>query len=189
MRRPWPTLGRSATKKKNQDHLTVFTASGSIHPSRCQLGSRMSLVSTHPWHHPAATWVNTTRCCKYSQVVLMMGENIIFPLNGIMLYPCICLIACHIHGTMYRVASICFCISQRCTSHRTMYMTCYKTYTWIRHDSVKGEYGTWFCNITLLTSQFTFDTVAILYWRDLTVPHHAQHCDGQWLILDRHCLP
>jgi len=52
-------------------------------------------------------------------------SRIIFPLNGIMSYPCICLIACHIHGTMYRVASICFCIFQRCTSHRTMYMTCY----------------------------------------------------------------
>jgi len=25
---------------------------------------------------PAATWVNTTRYCKYSQVLLMMGENI-----------------------------------------------------------------------------------------------------------------
>jgi hypothetical protein len=25
---------------------------------------------------PAATWVNTTRYCKYSQVFLMMGENI-----------------------------------------------------------------------------------------------------------------
>jgi len=24
---------------------------------------------------PAATWVNTTRYCKYSQVPLMMGEN------------------------------------------------------------------------------------------------------------------
>jgi len=23
----------------------------------------------------AATWVNTTRYCKYSQVLLMMGEN------------------------------------------------------------------------------------------------------------------
>jgi hypothetical protein len=105
-----------------------------------------------------------------------------------MSYPCICLIACHIYGTMYRVASICFCISQHCTSHRTMYMTCYKTYTWIRHNSVKGEYDTWFCSISLLTSQFTFDIVAILYRRDLTV-RHAQHCDGQWLILDRYCLP
>ena len=25
---------------------------------------------------PAATWVNTTRYCKYSQVLLIMGENI-----------------------------------------------------------------------------------------------------------------
>jgi len=33
-------------------------------------------TSTHPWHRPAATWVNTTRYCKYSQVLLMMGENI-----------------------------------------------------------------------------------------------------------------
>ena len=27
-------------------------------------------------HQLAATWVNTTRYCKYSQVLLMMGENI-----------------------------------------------------------------------------------------------------------------
>jgi hypothetical protein len=27
-------------------------------------------------HQPAATWVNTTRYCKYSQVLLMMCENI-----------------------------------------------------------------------------------------------------------------
>jgi len=33
-------------------------------------------VSTHSGHQPAATWVNTTRYCKYSQVLLMMGENI-----------------------------------------------------------------------------------------------------------------
>ena len=25
---------------------------------------------------PAATWVNITRYCKYSQVLLMMGKNI-----------------------------------------------------------------------------------------------------------------
>jgi hypothetical protein len=31
---------------------------------------------THPGLQPAATWVNTTRSCKYSQVLLMMGENI-----------------------------------------------------------------------------------------------------------------
>jgi len=33
-------------------------------------------VSTHPRHQPAATWVNTTRYYNYSQVLLMMGENI-----------------------------------------------------------------------------------------------------------------
>jgi hypothetical protein len=54
-------------------------------------------VSSHPRHQPTATWVNTsssssfgaatlggfwpawvniTRYCKYSQVLLMMGENI-----------------------------------------------------------------------------------------------------------------
>jgi len=33
-------------------------------------------LSTHPRHQPAATWVNTTKYCKYSQVLLMMGENI-----------------------------------------------------------------------------------------------------------------
>jgi len=58
--------------------LTVFTVSGSIHPSFCCLVSWMSwdAVPTHPRHQPAATWVNTTRYCKYSQVLLMMGENI-----------------------------------------------------------------------------------------------------------------
>jgi hypothetical protein len=33
-------------------------------------------VSTHPRHQPAETWLNTTRYCKYSQVLLMMVENI-----------------------------------------------------------------------------------------------------------------
>jgi len=36
----------------------------------------LKLVSTHPWHQPAATWVNTTTSCKRSQVLLMMGKNI-----------------------------------------------------------------------------------------------------------------
>jgi len=45
----------------HQEHLTVFTVSG---------------VSTHPRHQPAATWLNTTRYCKYSLLLLMMGENI-----------------------------------------------------------------------------------------------------------------
>jgi hypothetical protein len=30
----------------------------------------------HSEHQPAATWVDTTRYCKYSQVLLMMGKNI-----------------------------------------------------------------------------------------------------------------
>jgi hypothetical protein len=34
-------------------------------------------VSDHPRHQPAATWENTTKYCKYSQVFLMMGENIV----------------------------------------------------------------------------------------------------------------
>jgi hypothetical protein len=46
-----------------QKHLTVFTVSGSVHTSCC-------------WQQPVATWVNTTRYCKYSQVLLLMGENI-----------------------------------------------------------------------------------------------------------------
>ena len=50
----------------HQEHLTVFTVSGSVHPSSCRLLS----------HQPAATWVNTTRYCKYSQMLLMLSENI-----------------------------------------------------------------------------------------------------------------
>jgi len=30
----------------------------------------------HGWHQPAATLVNITRCCKYSKVLPMMGEDI-----------------------------------------------------------------------------------------------------------------
>jgi hypothetical protein len=72
-----------------QEHLTVFTVSGSVHPSSCRLVFLDELelnysivynfdssVSNHPRHQPAATWVNTTRYCKYSQVLLLMGENI-----------------------------------------------------------------------------------------------------------------
>jgi hypothetical protein len=44
----------------HQEHLTVFTVSGSVNPRCCLLVS----------------WMNTTRYCKYSQVFLMMGENI-----------------------------------------------------------------------------------------------------------------
>ena len=61
-----------------------------------------------------------------------------------MSYPCICLIACHIHGTMWRATLEYAKSNRRYAIHRTVYMTCYKTYTWIRHDSVKEEYDTWF---------------------------------------------
>jgi hypothetical protein len=62
----------------HQKQLTVFTVAGSIHPDCCRLVSLMSLTcfSTHPRHQPAAIWVNITSYCKYSQVLLMMGENI-----------------------------------------------------------------------------------------------------------------
>ena len=82
--------------------------------------------------------------CRIQIHISLKKTSIIFPLNGIMSFPCICLMARHIYGTMYRVASICFCIFQRCTSHRTMYMPCHKTYTWKWHDSIKGEYDTQF---------------------------------------------
>jgi len=46
-----------------------------------QVGDQTKVVftvsaSTHPRHQPAATWVNTTRYCKYNQMLLMVGENI-----------------------------------------------------------------------------------------------------------------
>ena len=47
----------------HQEHLTVFTVPARAHPSCCR-------------HQPAATWVSTTKYCKYSQVLLMMGDNI-----------------------------------------------------------------------------------------------------------------
>jgi len=44
----------------HQEHLAVFTVSASVHRSSCRLVS----------------WMNTTRYCEYSQVLLVMGENI-----------------------------------------------------------------------------------------------------------------
>jgi hypothetical protein len=52
----------------HQEHLTVLTVSGSIHPGCCRLVSWMS------WKLIQDT--RTIRYCKYSQVLLMMGENI-----------------------------------------------------------------------------------------------------------------
>ena len=58
----------------HQENLTIFTVSGGIHPSCCRLD--YNPVSTHSRFQPAATWVNTNRYCKFSQVLLMIGENI-----------------------------------------------------------------------------------------------------------------
>jgi len=64
----------------HQEHLTVFTVSGGIHPRGyrlvCTPHKPHSSVPTQPRHQPVATGANTTRYCKYSQVFLMMGENI-----------------------------------------------------------------------------------------------------------------
>jgi hypothetical protein len=49
----------------HQEHLTVFRVSGSVHPSCCRLVSWMS-------------WNCRTRYSKYSQVLLMMVENIVW---------------------------------------------------------------------------------------------------------------
>ena len=64
----------------HQEHLTVFTVSGSVHPSCCRLVSwielKLNYVVCDASRQSAATWVNTTRYCKYSQILLKMGENI-----------------------------------------------------------------------------------------------------------------
>jgi len=61
----------------HHEHLTVFTVSGSVHPSCCRLVSWMSWNWIWvQFQFIQDTWVNTTRYCKYSQVFLIMGENI-----------------------------------------------------------------------------------------------------------------
>jgi len=37
--------------------------------------SSVGIVETHSRHQPVATWVNTTRYCKYSQVPLIDGRK------------------------------------------------------------------------------------------------------------------
>jgi hypothetical protein len=49
----------------HQEHLTVFTTSGIIDECRCQAGVMDELE-----------FIPDTRCCKYSEVLLIMGENI-----------------------------------------------------------------------------------------------------------------
>jgi len=38
--------------------------------------SAIVLTQVAAGYKPAATWMNTNRYCKYSKVLLMMGENI-----------------------------------------------------------------------------------------------------------------
>ena len=59
----------------HQEHLTVFTASGSIHNKSLPAGVMDEFKLIHDTS-PQRLGVNTTRCCEYSQVLLMMGENI-----------------------------------------------------------------------------------------------------------------
>jgi len=74
----------------HQGHLIVFTVSGNIHRRHCRAGvvDEMEIDCIYSiWQYssyihltndtsPAATSVNITRYCKYSQMLLMMGENI-----------------------------------------------------------------------------------------------------------------
>jgi predicted small integral membrane protein len=49
-------------------YLVVFT--------QVVAGWFLGWVENQPRHQPVANCVNTTRYCKYSQVLLMMGDNI-----------------------------------------------------------------------------------------------------------------
>ena len=65
------------TNKMQLYRLIYFSLSG-LHVSGevfAHHQEHLTAVSTYPRHRPAVTWVNTTRYCKYSQVLLMMGEK------------------------------------------------------------------------------------------------------------------
>ena len=52
-------------------NFTQFIYCGCWHTS-----ATVFAVPSHPWHQPAAISMNNIRSCKYSQVLLMMGEDI-----------------------------------------------------------------------------------------------------------------
>jgi len=60
----------------HQEHLTVFTVSSSILPSGYRLVSWLTSSSNSSKTPSGSNLVNNTRYCKYSQVLLMMDENI-----------------------------------------------------------------------------------------------------------------
>jgi hypothetical protein len=76
------------TSTHHQERIQLYLSIGICHtvPAICRYRGRVgtgwsvlwvaNAVSTHQIHQPTATWVNTTRYYKYSQVLLMMGENI-----------------------------------------------------------------------------------------------------------------
>ena len=68
----------------HQEHLTIFRASDIVHVCCCRSVSwtRWNLVPSRPWHRLAAMEVNYIRSCKYSQVLLMMGENIAWNMSS-----------------------------------------------------------------------------------------------------------
>jgi hypothetical protein len=59
----------------HQEHLTVFTASDSIQPNSLPAGVMDEFQLIHDTSRQRLV-VDTTRCCIYSQVLLMMDENI-----------------------------------------------------------------------------------------------------------------
>jgi len=73
----WPLSPYSDSLRagRSGDRIPMVTRFSSPVQTGCRLVSWMRF-SSHPRHQLAATWVNTTRYCKYSQVLLMMGENI-----------------------------------------------------------------------------------------------------------------
>jgi len=52
----------------------------------------------------------------------------------------------------------------------------------IMHMSYRSKTYTW--NDIILVKR---SMIWVFYTDGLTVPYHAQHCDGQWLILDSYC--
>jgi hypothetical protein len=52
----------------------------------------------------------------------------------------------------------------------------------IMHMSYRSKTYTW--NDVILVKR---SMIRVFYTDGLTVPRHAQHCDGQWLILDSYC--
>jgi hypothetical protein len=64
------------TTNKMQLFLIYLFLVCSTHFGYCQPWMRWNSVPSHPWNQPAAVLVDNRRSCKYSYVLLMMGEGI-----------------------------------------------------------------------------------------------------------------